>query len=91
MDLPPNSDPANLVIENLGDPVKMVLPPYSLPQDFTVSFSDGGFGVSGIVTRAQYLEPPVPEPGSGWILLAVGAALYLVPRIVNRIRRHDIE
>jgi hypothetical protein len=91
MDLPPNSVPEILVLENLGDHVKIGLQPYTLAQDFTVTFSDGGFGVSGVVTKVQYLDPPVPEPGSGWILLAAGAALCFVPRIVSRIRGSDIK
>lgn len=79
---------AVLVLENQGKSVGVGLPPYSLGQDLSVSFSTGGFGVSGPVTRVQYLDPPagagVPEPNSG-LLLALGALLWAAGMGVHRL------
>ena len=93
MDLSPGGGtPAVLVIENLGGPVKLGLPPYRLSQDLSVSFSGGGFGgVSGTVTQVRYLDPPpAPEPDSGWILLTAGAVLCATSRVVKRIAGRGI-
>jgi len=91
-DLPPGSEPALLVIENVGGfPVQVGLPPYALGQDLSVSFSGHGFGVSGLVTDVRYLDPPVPEPSSGWILLIAGVGLCGAPKVVSRIRRRRIQ
>jgi hypothetical protein len=87
----PQRDAAVLVVENLGGPVHIGMPQYTLAQDLTVSFSGGGFGASGIVTRVQYLDPPVPEPASAGILLAAGVGLCVAARIMNRMRQRHIQ
>jgi len=80
---------AVLVLENQGESMDIGLPPYSLAQDLSVSFSGTGFGVSGPVTRVQYMDPParigVPEPNPG-LLLAVAALPWAAAgKLVHRL------
>lgn len=83
---------ATLVLENEGGPITVGLPPYTLGQDLTVTFSTRGLGVAGQVTGEQYLDPPpVPEPPSGLILLAVGVGLCCVSRAVNQISDRHVK
>jgi hypothetical protein len=81
---------AVLVLENQGQSVDVGLPPDNLAQDLSVSFSAGGFGVSGPVTRVQYLDPPVgagvPEPNPG-LLLALAALLGAAGKGLHRLAR----
>jgi hypothetical protein len=84
---------AVLVLENLGSPVNVGLPRYTLAQDLTANFSATGLGVSGRVTGVQYLDPPppVPEPPSGVILLVIGAALCCAGKVMSRISDRHIQ
>jgi hypothetical protein len=66
---------AVLVLENQGGNVLAGLPPYTLGEDLSLSFSASGFGVSGPVVEVRYLDPPagVPEPNPGLLVPIVGA------------------
>jgi hypothetical protein len=82
---------AVLVLENQEGSTDVGLPPYTLDQDLSVSFSTGGFGVSGPVVETQYLDPPVPEPNPGWQLLVLGALLLAASKGLSRWSRRRIE
>lgn len=83
---------AVLVVENEGASVGVGLPPYNLGDDILVGLSTNGFGVNGVVTRVQYLDPPpVPEPRSGLILVLAGTVLCCASRAMNRSSHRHIQ
>ena len=82
---------AVLVLENEGGAVNVGLPPYTLGQDLSVSFSSSGFGVSGPVTAVRYKDPPpAPEPCYSGVLAVLGAVGWSVTRGAKRIPRRRI-
>jgi len=84
---------AVLVLENEGGEADVGLPPYTLGQDLSVSFSSSGFGVSGPVTGVRYQDPPagVPEPCYGRVLAVLGIVSWPVIQGAKRISRRRIQ
>jgi len=80
---------AVLVLQNLGPAASLGLSSYTIPQDLTVSLSEGGLTTGAIAVEATLDDPPppggVPEPGSGW-LLAGGAALCWLAAVARLAR-----
>jgi len=82
---------AVLVLQNLGPTASVGLSSYTIPQDLTVSLSEGGLTTGSPVVEATLDDPPppggVPEPGSGWLLAGGAALCWAAAAAMKRVRR----
>jgi len=85
---------AMLVLRDMGSAVTAGLPGYTLPQDLTLSLSDGAISAGAVTSGALYEDPPpaaTPESGS-WLLTAGGGVLLCVfSRVLKRISYPGIQ